>query len=206
MKAIKFRLTGVSAILMHSGLRMPNPLDPLSKEMKKVSSKRSKTDSDFELMSDLEFLGGLYTTDPLDITINGNGVQCVGGGKVCIPSEVIEATLIKAAKKTRKGDAFKSGVIVDDDSVLDWPGLPSSIPALFAKRHLWRDIRPVKIKQATIMRTRPIFRDWSIIVDINYLDDILNEEQLRSAMVTAGQIIGFCDNRPKNGRFSVEVL
>jgi hypothetical protein len=206
MKTLKCRLASVSPILMHNGARLPNPLDPICREMKKVSAKRSKTDSDFEMMSDLEFIGGLYTTEDPEITINGQGVKCAGGGKVCIPSEVIEATLIKAGKKSRKGDAFKSGVIVDQSPLMECTGMPSSVAALFLKRAAWRYIRPVKVQRATIMRTRPIFRDWSLTFEIQYLEDILDEASISEALVTAGQIVGLCDWRPKFGRFNVEIL
>jgi hypothetical protein len=154
----------------------------------------------------LEYLGSLYTTEPLDITINGNGVQCEGGGKVCVTSEVIEATLIRAAKKNRMGEIFKSGVIVDGTPILEGPNLPGSVKALFAKRASWRDIRPVKVQRATVMRTRPIFRDWSLIVPIQFMDDLITEAQLKDTITEAGQVVGICDYRPKYGRFNVEVL
>jgi hypothetical protein len=206
MKMMKFKLTAVSPILMRSGARLPNPLDPICKEMAKISGKRKKSDSDFQLLSDLEYLGSLYTTEPLDITINGDGVQCEGGGKVCVASEVIEATLIRAAKKSRMGETFKSGLIVDTNPILESPNLPTSVTALFAKRASWRDIRPVKVQRSTVMRTRPIFRDWSLIVSLQYMDDLITESQVKDTMTEAGQIIGICDYRPKYGRFNVEVL
>lgn len=82
---------------MHSG-RLADPLNPIAKAVKKVSSKRMKTDADFAELARLEFLGGLY----------------LHRGEPCIPGEVLEAALIEAARKMRRGQQAKAGVICDD--------------------------------------------------------------------------------------------
>ena len=50
-------ITGTSALLMHNA-RLADPLDPITKEKAKVSSKRKKTEEDQELLSHLEWQGG----------------------------------------------------------------------------------------------------------------------------------------------------
>ena len=62
METLKARLTGLVPLILHNA-RLADPLDPISKAMKTVSSKRKKTDADFEELARLEFEGGLYMVD-----------------------------------------------------------------------------------------------------------------------------------------------
>ncbi|NDG19284.1 MAG: hypothetical protein EB117_13560 [Betaproteobacteria bacterium] len=57
-----------------------------------------------------------------------------------------------------------------------------------------------------VMRTRPIFRDWSAIVEVEYEDSVVNEEQVVRWMSSGGTQVGLCDWRPKFGRFTAEKL
>jgi hypothetical protein len=56
------------------------------------------------------------------------------------------------------------------------------------------------------MRTRPIFHDWSAIVEVEYEDSVVNEEQVERWVVSGGTQVGLCDWRPKFGRFTAEKL
>jgi hypothetical protein len=70
MCVLRFTMRGVSPLLTHSS-RLANPLDAVTKEMKRISKKRAKTDADLEYLARLEFLGGLWLQD----------------GEPCIPGE-----------------------------------------------------------------------------------------------------------------------
>jgi hypothetical protein len=50
MQKSKFRLTSESPLLLHNG-QTADPSNRFSKEMKKISGKRGKTDADFEQLS-----------------------------------------------------------------------------------------------------------------------------------------------------------
>ena len=51
-------IRGIAPLLMHNG-QLANPLNPLAKEMKKVTSVRTKTDEHHLELQRLEFLAGL---------------------------------------------------------------------------------------------------------------------------------------------------
>jgi hypothetical protein len=55
---ITLRLVGVGPMLMHSS-RLADPLDPQSKALSKVTSKRHKTDADHHRIAELEWFGSL---------------------------------------------------------------------------------------------------------------------------------------------------
>src|SRR5947207_12190936 len=78
---------GTSPLLMHNG-RLVDPLDPIVKKIKEVSSKRVTTDQDHEDMARLEWLGGIYFD---------------GSVGPSIPAPNLMKCLIEGARLTRNG-------------------------------------------------------------------------------------------------------
>lgn len=183
-RRLRLRITGVSPLLMHSGA-LASPMNPIAREMKAVSSKRAKTDADFEELARLEFLGSLY----------------LSGGEPCIPGEVFETCLVQAAKKARRGAPAKAGIICDGNFALDYDG-PRTPHELWAEER-FRFVAGVRIG-ARVMRTRPRFDRWEATIDVDYLPDQINEREVLEFSVVAGRTIGIGDWRPRFGRFTVE--
>lgn len=184
---IQFRLNGVSPLLMHNG-RLANPLDPMAKALKAVTGKRAKTDADHEEMARIEFLGGLY----------------IGDDGPCLPGEMIEAMLVVAAKKSKRGPQAKAGIISDGMHRLEYAG-PRDPDALWDDDR-FRLVAGVRVQQARLMRTRPIFRDWSAEIFVDFLPGQLNRADVAEMMRIAGEVVGLGDWRPRFGRFTVETL
>jgi hypothetical protein len=197
---IEATISGISPLLMHSA-RLANPLDPITRELKKVTAKRGKTDADLELCAQLEWIGGLYTTESGTVTVNGHGVKLSGFGVPCITGEAIEATLLAAAKKSKLGKQFSAGVLSDGAWPVIYDG-PKDIATLSDDMR-FRDVRRVSVVGRAIMRTRPIFQNWKAKIVLSYLPSIINENQVMEALTTAGQVVGLLDFRPKYGRFEV---
>lgn len=176
------KITGVSPLIMHNGA-LANPLNPIAKAMRRVSAKRAKTESDFEELARLEFLGSLY----------------LGGGEPCIPGEVLEAVLTEAAKKMRRGNQAKAGIVCLGNFPLEYDG-PRKPDELWAEER-FRLVVGVRIQRAKVMRTRPIFRDWSAEVSIDFRPSDLNRSEIEEMVRIAGDVVGIGDWRPKFGRF-----
>jgi hypothetical protein len=182
---LSFRLRSVSPLLMHSG-QLADPLNPHTKAMKAISGKRKKTEADFAQLAKLEWFGSLYLHD----------------GAPCLPGEVIEAGLIEAARKMRRGQEAKAGIISDGFFALDYDG-PRDPEAL------WADIRfrfstGVRVQRNRVIRTRPRFDEWTATVEVDYLPDQLNPAEVTDMMRTLGRIIGIGDWRPRFGRFELD--
>jgi len=182
---LTFRITGVSPLIRHNG-QTADPLNPHSKRIAEITSKRKKTDADHWEIAHREFMAALYLTN----------------GEPRIPGESMETALVEGAKKDRLGPQAKAGIIVEHNSPLEYdrPRKPEA---------LWADERfririPVKVGTAKIIRTRPKFENWSATIVVKFLSDLMNEEAVRSCMITAGEQLGICDWRPKFGRFNVE--
>lgn len=183
----KFNLVGEAPLVMHDG-QLANPLNPLVQQIKKVSGKRSKTPADLEQLAKLEFVGGLYWDEKLG---------------VILPAEVIESCLNGGARKFKEGPLAKSGMFISEHSKLlfDGPQTPEE---------LWEDEsfrfqKLVVVQRARILRTRPIFENWSAVVEVNFNDNITDLEAIKKWFVTAGQIVGLCEWRPRYGRFDVDL-
>lgn len=184
-ESIMFTIKGMAPLLMHNGL-LADPLNPITKAISKISSKKKKTEADHMEMGRLQWMGSLY----LDAQ-----------GKLIIPAENIKAMLIRAAVKNKLGTAFKAGVFCFEDPQLEYDG-PKK------KEKLWEDVRfrhrvPVKILMARVMRTRPMFSDWSMAFELKYLPEVVDVDQVKEAVVIAGRLIGLGDWRPNYGRFEI---
>jgi hypothetical protein len=76
---------------------------------------------------------------------------------------------------------------------------------------LWKDesfrfCRIVKVGTARVMRTRPIFRDWIVDIELDVNTDLVNETQVFNWLKTAGEQCGAFEWRPKYGLFKVEKI
>ena len=85
LQVVELRITGASPLLCHNG-QLADPLSPHAKAMPLVSGKRKKTKADHAQLADLEFMGSLYFS----------------GGAPCIPAEMMEAALARAAAQERR--------------------------------------------------------------------------------------------------------
>lgn len=190
METIKFRLTGTTPLLMHNS-RLCDPLDEHTQRLKRLTSIRKKTEENHKDMADIEFEGGLYFDPELG---------------PYIPGEWLEATIIDGGKIQRNGTKIKQGVMVlDDKAKLNYDG-PRGLEALRHSRTL-RDMRSVVVGTGRLMRCRPKFPlGWSVDFTVSYNPDMINGDEVVSAISQAGAFRGMGDYRPRYGRFTVEVI
>lgn len=192
LPSVQIKLQGVSPLLCHNG-QTADPRNTYAKAMKAVSSKRKKTDADYDELARLEWLAGLYRID----------------GDLVIPDYVIESAMIKGAMKSKRGPQAKCGLFFTEHSSLEFDGKPAAITddtlsEMFASGQFTHTIG-VKVGMAKVMRTRPVFRNWSITITAQYDPDVLNMRDVEEIAIDAGKLVGIGDWRPKHGRFNAEV-
>lgn len=183
---VRLTLTGVSALLTHNA-RLSDPLDPVTKQLKLVSSKRTKTEDDHEEMARIEFIGGLYFDEEVG---------------PYVPGVNLHRCLVEAAKLTKRGRHVERGVVVTDEMlVLGYSG-PRDIDGLWAdKNHVSR--LSVGVTTSRVMRTRPKFAQWALEADLIVDTGQLDFADIEDISETAGLMIGLGDYRPRYGRFDV---
>jgi len=190
MDKLKLRLTGVRPLMMHNG-RLADPMNEYVREMKKLTGKgRKKTDDDLLKLRWLEWRGGLYVDEK---------------GAPCMPGDNIHAALVEGARKQRLGKDVDAAIMVDE------PEFPLKYEGTKDVKKLYEDPRFVDVRgavvgKARIMRTRPIFRNWSLDIEVNFDPSLVNQEQVVEAARACGEQIGLGDNTPRFGRFLVEQI
>jgi len=197
MAQIKLKINGVNDLLMHDN-KGANPLGVYAKASK-ANRKRNRTDDDYEFAARLDWESGLYFQ----------------GGMVVMPARCIEKCFLMGARKSKIGKQYESGVFMEDQySELKYRGtkitakkseaIPNPELDKFYEEH--RDISMVKVGTSMIPRCRPVFYDWSFECTLNYEPEIINKEDLIKACTDAGRLVGLLEQRPRKGRFTVEVL
>lgn len=187
---INFRitLTGTAPLLMHNS-QLADPLNPIVKEKKKVSSKRTKTDDDHAEMARLEYLGSLYL------------IPEVGP---YLPGQNIERALLDAARISKQGKKIERGIFIQtDENPLSYKG-PRAAADLWADEN-FRLMASVKQQTSRIMRCRPMFREWACAAEGILDPSVIDIADLETIATTAGQMIGIGDWRPRYGRFTATV-
>lgn len=188
MEQMKVRMVGVAPICFHSE-RLANPTDPFTRELKKLTSQKKKTDDLLEQIKWLEWRAGFYEKD----------------GRVAVPSDNVLATVTNGAKKLRKGRDVSAGVLSKEAFyMLEYEG-PQSIEKLKGDERFC-DYRSVVVNGKRTMRARPIFYEWALTVALMYDAEIIQESELWQSVEIAGERVGICERRPRWGRYVVERL
>lgn len=193
MKELNVRLQGIMpGLLMHSD-RGANPLNPDARKLKELTSKRVKTDEDYEDIARAEWELAMYWDDELG---------------PYIPSMNIRASLVGGAKFNKLGAGVQRSLLTTTERTkLDYDG-PTAFYDLY-KSGQFTDVRSVVIGRKRIMRTRPVFHNWSLIFEMTYDENQLEESDLMLAFKNAGKMVGLGDFRPQTGgmfgRYSAKV-
>jgi len=188
MKNLSVTWKGISPLIMHS-CQCVNPLHPISKELKKYTGKKTKTDEDLMIISDLEWEAGAYWKDGLGLYI---------------PGENVEATIQNGAKANKKGKDIEKYVSVTDLYIPLNYGENLTKEELI-KNYEYRDTRIMTINRARILRTRPRFDQWNIVFNLIFNEEKIDLETIVNALEYSGSYVGLCDSRPKYGKFVATV-
>jgi hypothetical protein len=202
VKTIRVKLVSTEPMLIHS-CEGVNPLHPITKAIKSITGKRGKTEDDLAELARLEYGQAIYHPDKLTILkAHDDMVETPGQIGPYIPAENIEACIREGAKKDRKGKDAQAAILVSPAKVpIEYSG-PRDLKSLI-EDPAFVDARPVVVNNSKVYRTRPRFNKWALEFDINYLSDVMDEDQVMAALQKAGALKGLGDFRPRYGRFDV---
>lgn len=187
---MQFRLTimGNKPMLMHNS-RLANPMDPIARALKAVSSKRKKTDEDHAEMSRLEFLGSLYMDQEYGPYIPGVNVQ---------------RCLTEAARLNTLGKKVERGLFIESSVN------PIAFQGPRDEQGLWEDesfrhFAIVRVGTSRVARTRVQFLKWAVEATGRLDESMLSWDELKAICSNAGQYIGLGDWRPYFGTFDAKL-
>lgn len=190
MDQVTFRLTGTAPMLHHSSV-LVDPMSEATRWLAAATSKRSKTIDDHVEVAWREWCGGLYSDTE---------------GRVVLPGDNIYRALQEAGSRRKKQSTIKRAVFpAAPDYLLEYDGPKGD------KRKLYDDGRftsrmAIAVNRVRVMRTRPIFRAWSAVVDFVVDTTEIDVDTVVAVMADAGRYIGVGDYRPRYGRFTAEVI
>jgi len=198
MEELKVKLTGACPLLMHDN-KAANPLNAYAKALKALTSKRKKSDDDHREIARLEWESGLYLHE----------------GIVAIPAKCTDKCFWEGAKRNKNGKLYRSGVMVAEDfhplnykgakiSVKESREIPNPDLDKFFEDHAHTSI--VKVGNQQVVRTRPIFHDWSLECTLYVDTGVINLSTVLDIAKDSGSYVGLLEQRPRLGRFNVVKL
>ncbi len=193
---VEFILLGASPLLHHSPI-MVDPEFHINRKIKAITCKKKKTDEDHKLIEELEWHGGLYTA--------------MVDGRMCVtqPCSKVRKCLIGAARISKQGKQVERAINMTglnapllydgSDKVKDFD---AEIVRLFNDKSFHSRLSVV-IGGKRVMRIRPQFCQWALVVEAEYFPDSgLNFDELQRIVKLAGKTEGIGDNRVNGyGRF-----
>ncbi len=189
MLQANLKLVGISPLLMHSQVTLDR-FDPLTRKIASINAKRKKTDDDHLELRRLEWEAGLYFDEEMGPYIPGTNFK---------------SALVEGGKLDRLGQNVKRGIQIPELMIkLEYNG-PRKVEEMYGTdgKSRFVDCRSVAVQRARVMRTRPVFRNWSINVMVAYDESMWDEDVLRNVVEKTGQYVGLLDYRPEHGRFKI---
>lgn len=187
-----FTITGIGPMLMHCG-QTADPLNQFARAMKAQSAKRNKTDDDLAALSLLEWWAGLYTDKPLKVDDVGH-VNVPDGTGLVLPAHVLDSCIREGARKIKAGKLISAGVIVEGPAKFKAAGVKSLVAASADDSFHFRCA--VKVGTSKVMRTRPIFNEWSASFAICMDSEVVDLPTVKQSLEAAGRLVGVGDWRP----------
>lgn len=188
MSTVRITIEGTSPMLQHN-VRLANPLDPYTRDLKQLTGKRGKTDDDLARIMHVEARGAAYETPD---------------GILGLPDCNLWRSMLDAAKAFKRGKDIERALIYDPVRVvpLDIDGKTYPVED-FLQIEGSVDYRPVAIAGRKTMRARPIIAKWRSTHEYELLPDVIMLDDIRTIVERAGRLHGVGDHRPQYGRYNV---
>ena len=192
IKLIRTTVKGIQPLLFNNPQTV-DPMNKFSKAKKKITSKRVKTDEDVAQLRDLEMESKIYFEN----------------GEVVIPTTWLTAAIHSIS--------FKKAKIAKKDSRSALFTVSPTVPLRFngmrkvktiedvVRNHDFRHTMNLKQGQVKITKVAPIFHEWEFSIDLEYDDEVYDEDVLSDLIKHATKYGGFGDFRPTFGRGTAEV-
>ena len=188
MDVIKIKIEGTTPLMMNNPQTV-NPKNKFAKEIKKLTSKRQKTDDDQDELFRLKFLASLYYR---------NGIYY-------LPSMQLWRSMVNAAKENKLGAKFERSVQVVADLVIDFADSDKT-PEQLWQLEAYTDIRDAGIMKKRIPCCRAKIDEWSTEAEIWYDETQINKSEVLHSLEVAGIRHGVGTFRLLYGRFKIKEI
>lgn len=193
MQSMSVKITGINPLLMNN----PQTVDrfnPYTQAMARINAKKTRrTDDDYREMADIEVRAKTYFDSDIGIYV---------------PSTWLTSAICKhsfAQAKIAK-DAIRGGVFTTENKIaLSYrdEGKVASLDDIVGN-HDFRIKLTLKQGQVRVVKSAPIFHNWSFDTALEFDDKIIDPDTLRRVIEHAAKYGGFGDFRPTFGRAIAE--
>ena len=190
----RFRISGISPLLMHNGAAGLDTRSPLSREIAAITAKRggNRTESEDERLRELECQRSLW----LD-----------ADGAPAIPATAVRAAIEAGARRRKQGTQVRSGLFVLK-TVFEYDRERYGATQQEIGNRAQYTV-PVVVNRSRVARTRAKFDPpWRCTVTVDVDGELIDKDQLLEWLEIAGRQVGLGDWRPEKsgvfGRFNVE--
>lgn len=186
----KFRIEGVSGLLMHSvdGVRTDTEI---ARKIAILAKKKasSRTEAENQALIQLECAKSVWSDDPS---------KPIEEQRPVVPERVIRAVIETAARKFKEGPEVREGLVVTNTQFeYDVDRYGESIADISTTAQF---TTPVVVQRSRIERTRALFEPpWSVVVEIDTDDELIDDTKLLKWLDVAGRRLGIGDWRPAKG-------
>jgi hypothetical protein len=192
-KEYRVTWTGLKPLVMHN-IQLANPFNPITRRVAELVKlcKKDPTEENQKALIHTEWLGGLYLDKEQRPVVMSNAIRA------CIAA--------KSFPTLRGGkDAAKAAITVYDCPLVQHGERGCVTAKDFWERSEREDGRfllyvPVTVNNNVVMRSRPMFPEWSITFDMTVNTGVIDDDMLRKLMDMAGDN-GLYDYRPDYGQF-----
>lgn len=194
IQTLSATITGVSPLLQNN----PQTVDrfnPYTKAMSRINSKKTKrTDDDYRELQDIEVRAKIYFDDTMGIYVPASWV-----------TSAIAANSFRTVK-TSKADIRGAVFAVEQKFPLNYRDKPKvKKPEDIVGNPSFRINLTLKQGQVRVVKSAPIFHDWSFSFDLEFDDKIIDPQSLQYVIEYSAKYGGFGDFRPTFGRAQAEV-
>lgn len=194
IETINVKIQGVQPLLM-SNPQTVDRFNRYAKEMAAIVAKKTRrTDEDYKNMADIEVRSKIHWDDALGVYVPGTwliAALCKHGFTLKkIAKDKIRGCVFQTTPKIKLNYAGSDVVQTIDDVV----GNPR-----------FRHQMNVKQGQIRVMKSAPMFKDWSFETELEYENTQIDFSDLKGLFEYAAKYGGFGDFRPTYGRAKAEV-
>ena len=192
----QFRISGISALLMHNGAAGLDTRSADSREIAAIAAKRggNRTETEEGRLRELECRRSLWLDE---------------GGAPAIPATAVRAAIEAGARRRKQGPQVRGGLVVLE-TVFEYDREKYGATQQEIGNKAQYTV-PVVVNRSRVSRTRAKFDPpWSCTVTVDVDGELIDRDQLLEWLEIAGRQVGLGDWRPEKsgvfGRFNVELF
>jgi hypothetical protein len=197
-KSYQVTVEGVNPLIC-SNVQSSDPLKTESTFRAIFHTKRNKTLKDHQALQALDWIQSGYWNNQgqIDIDEDENTVEFKGFSDPILPgANFLRCLRQGAATGWKKGMDIKRGVVVTNNSLIDFKGSKKAIDLFKGNKYINR-----AFTKRGVWVSRLCFPDWKVTFNLLVNDEIVKKSDLKKYLSMAAVAEGLGTWRPRYGRF-----